>query len=70
MKKENLKLIILVPTILLLKRVSLFKLLYNILVIAFLRQKIFSMGYEQIRIIGKNLRDTPTYNGINKIFVK
>ena len=25
------------------------------------------MGYEQIRIIGKNLRDTPTYNGINKI---
>ena len=36
-------------------------------IIAFLRQKIFSMGYEQIRIIGKNLRDTPTYNGINKI---
>ena len=26
-------------------------------IIAFLRQKIFSMGYEQIRIIGKNLRD-------------
>ena len=25
------------------------------------------MGYEQIRIIGKNLRDTPTYNGVNKI---
>ena len=47
MKKVNLKLIILVPTILLLKRVSLFKLLYNILVIAFLRQKIFSMGYER-----------------------
>ena len=63
----NQKLIILVPTILLLKRVSLFKLLYNILVIAFLRQKIFSMGYEQIRIIGKNLRDTPTYDGANKI---
>ena len=63
----NLKLIISAPTILLLKRVSLFKLLYNILVIAFLRQKIFSMGYEQIRIIGKNLRDTPTYDGANKI---
>ena len=40
--------------------------IYNI-VIAFLRQKIFSMGYEQIRIIGKNLRDTPTYDGANKI---
>ena len=25
------------------------------------------MGYEQIRIIGKNLRDTPTYDGANKI---
>ena len=37
------------------------------IVIAFLRQKIFSMGYEQIRIIGKNLRDTPTYDGANKI---
>ena len=36
-------------------------------IIAFLRQKIFSMGYEQIWIIGKNLRNTPTYNGINKI---
>ena len=30
-------------------------------------QKIFSMGYDQIRIIGKNLRDTPTYDGANKI---
>ena len=40
--------------------------IYNI-VITFLRQKIFSMGYEQIRIIGKNLRDTPTYDGANKI---
>jgi Ca2+-binding EF-hand superfamily protein len=36
-------------------------------IITFLKQKIFSMGYEQIRIIGKNLRDTPTYNGCNKI---
>ena len=25
------------------------------------------MGYDQIRIIGKNLRDTKTYNGLNKI---
>ena len=25
------------------------------------------MGYDQIRIIGKNLRDTPSYNGANKI---
>ena len=25
------------------------------------------MGYDQIRIIGKNLRDTPTYDGANKI---
>ena len=25
------------------------------------------MGYDQIRIIGKNLRNTKTYNGINKI---
>ena len=25
------------------------------------------MGYDAVRIIGKNLRDTPTYNGLNKI---
>ena len=36
-------------------------------IIAYLKQKIFSMGYDQIRIIGKNLRDTKTYNGCNKI---
>ena len=25
------------------------------------------MGYDAVRTIGKNLRDTPTYNGLNKI---
>ena len=32
-----------------------------------MKEKIFSMGHERIRIIGKNIRDTPIYNGINKI---
>ena len=32
-----------------------------------LRQKIFGMGYDAIRIIGKKLREAPTYNGNNKI---
>ncbi len=49
------------------KKIKINKKPYNLIVLTSLRDKIFKMGYDQIRIIGKNLRNTKSYNGINKI---
>ena len=41
--------------------------IYSLIVSTFIRQNLLKKGYDNLRILGKNFREMPSYDGFNKV---